>query len=132
MATKVVDMVLGTTVDLQQAAGDYTLYTATSGAVFVTGFTLTLPNVNVSNDVNITSISVQSDMTVPNVVISAAAGAKANLTALKAFTYTGAPFTLTVGKLIQLTIAGGAADAPTLCTVTARCIPITPSAYLAP
>ena len=132
IAKEVFDMVLNTTVDLNQVAGDYVLYTATVGAVFVTGFTLTLPNVDCSDDAALTSISVQTDMATPDVIISAATGAVANLTALASFTYAGLSFTLTVGKVINLTIAGGAADAATVCDVTARCRSITPLAYLAP
>src|SRR5512143_4158408 len=47
------------TIDLQQAANTYDLFTATSGSVVVEGFTITLPNVNVSDDATITSISIQ-------------------------------------------------------------------------
>lgn len=120
-----------TTIDLNQAAGDYDLYTATGGTVYIDAFTITLPNVDCSDDLTITSISVQTDMATVTVLLSAVAGAVANLTALASFTYSGSPFVLTVGKKIQLTIAGGAADAPTVCTVSAQHQAITPAAYLA-
>jgi hypothetical protein len=117
------------TIDLQQAAGPYTLFTATGGSVYVEYFTLTLPNVNVSDDVNITSIKVETDTTTVLSLITAAAGAKANLTALKAFTY-ATPFALPVGKKIILTIAGGASDAATVCITSCRYRAINPAGYL--
>lgn len=124
-------IVLPTTIDLQQVAGDYDLYTATGGTVYIETFALTLPNVDCSDDAALTGITVQSDMATPDEIISAAAGAVANLTANKAFSYSSPLFALTVGKKIQLTIAGGAADAATVCTVTCRYQAVTPAAYLA-
>src|SRR3990170_6815712 len=44
-------LVLTGTIDLQQAAGAYDLFTATGASVYVEHFTLTLPNVDVSDDV---------------------------------------------------------------------------------
>lgn len=123
--------VQATTVDLHQAAGVYDLYTATTGYVFVERFTLTLPNIDVSDDAAITSIAVASDTTPVVELITAAAGAKANLTANKAFAY-ATPFTLPTTNKIQLTIGGGTATAdPTTCTVTCRYTPVIPGAYLA-
>jgi len=124
-------IIIPTTVDLNQVAGDYDLYTATGGTVYVENLTITLPNVNCADDATISSISIQSDMATPDVVLSATAGAKANLTALASFTYSSPPFALTVGKKIQLTIAGGASDAATVCTVDCRYQAVTPAAYLA-
>lgn len=123
-------LILPGTIDLQQAAGPYTLYTATGGSLYVENFTLTLPNVNVSDDVNITSIKVETDTATVITLITAVAGAKANLTALKAFTYS-IPFALPTGKKIILTIAGGAADAATVCVVICKYQPLNPAGYLA-
>jgi hypothetical protein len=123
-------IIIPTTIDLQQAAGTYTLYTATGGTVYIESFTLTLPNVDCSDDVNITSISVVNDMPTVVTLISATQGAKANLTANASFSYS-TPFALTVGKKINLIIAGGAADAATVCTVSCRYSVVTPAAYLA-
>ena len=123
-------IVIPTTIDLQQVAATYDLFTATGGAVYVETFDITLPDVDCSDDVNLTSISVQSDMATVDVLLSATAGAVANLTALAAFSYAG-PFALTTGKKIQLTIAGGASDAATVCTVNCRYQAVTPAAYLA-
>lgn len=125
----VLSIYMTTTIDLQQAAGDYTLY-ASNGTVYIGYFRLTLPNVDVSDDATITSISVQSTMTVPNVIISATQGVKANLTPLKEFIYTGVPFFVTDKKDIELTIAGGAADDPTVCSVAIRYQAVTPTGYL--
>jgi hypothetical protein len=119
-----------TTIDLQQAAATYDLYTATGGTVYVESFTLTLPAVNVSDDINITSIAVATNTATVINLITSAAGAKANLTANASFSYSTL-FALPVGKKIQLTIAGGAADAPTVCTVSCRYQAVTAAAYLA-
>lgn len=119
-----------TTIDLNQLAGDYDLYTATGGYIFVERFALTLPNVDCSDDAVITSISVQTDTSPAVTLISATAGTKASLTANASFAY-ATPFTLPTGNKIQLTIAGGAADAATVCTVVCRYSPVIPGAYLA-
>ena len=131
MVKDIKSIIIPTTEDLQQVVGDYDLYTATGGTVYIENLTITLPNVDCSDDATISSISIQSDMATPDVLLSAAAGAKANLTALASFTYSSPPFALTTGKKIQLTIAGGASDAATVCTVTCRYQAVTPAAYLA-
>jgi len=120
------------TIDLHQAANTYDLFTATGGGVYVEYFTLTLPAINVSDDVGgITSISVVTDTTTVITLVTAAAGAKANLTANKAFTY-ALPFALPVGKKIRLVLAGGTADAdPTTCITSCRYRSINPAGYLA-
>ena len=122
--------VQATTIDLQQIAGAYDLYEATTGYVLVERFTLTLPNVNCADDAALTSIKVLSDTAPAVTLISAVAGAVANLTASKSFTY-ATPFILPTGKKLILTIAGGASDAATVCTVNCRYAPVIPGAYLA-
>ena len=123
-------MVLPQYFDLQQAAATYDLWEATVGAVYCETLSITLPNVDCSDDVSLTSISIQTDMAIPDVILSAADGAKANLTPLASFTYSGPAFPLTLGNKIQLTIAGGAADDPTSCLIRVRYRAITPLAYL--
>jgi len=119
------------TIDLQQAANTYDLFTATGGSVYVERFTLTLPNVNCADDVGaFTSFAVVTDTTTVITLISAAQGAKVNCTANAAFSY-ATPFALPVGKKIRLTIGGGATDAATLCITTARYRAINPAGYLA-
>jgi hypothetical protein len=119
-----------TTENLQQAAATYDLFTATGANVLVENFTFTLPNVDCSDDVNITSISVVTDETTPRTLVTTAQGAKANLVANASFSYS-TPFTLPVGKKIRLTIAGGASDASTVCTATVKYQSIAPAGYMA-
>jgi len=119
-----------TTIDLQQAAGSYDLFTGTTQDVVIEKLVVRLPNVDVSDDANITSISVQTDDTTPQVFISSTTGAKANLTAEAQLSWTGAVL-IKVGTKIQLTIAGGAADAPTVCDVVCECRAVVAGGHLA-
>lgn len=124
-------IVIPGTVDLHQAAGNYTLFTATGGTVYIEKFTITLPAIDVSDDAAITSISVVTDTATVITLLSAAAGAKANLTAGASFSY-ATPFALPITKLIRLVIGGGTADAdPTTCITSCRYQAVTPAAYLA-
>lgn len=125
-----VKRVSATTENLQQIAGNYDLFTGTAQAVILESLVLALPNVNVSDDVNITSISVQTDDVTPSVIISSVDGVKANLTAEAQLAYTGAIY-IAAGTKIQLTIAGGAADAATVCNVVATCRAVVAGGYLA-
>jgi hypothetical protein len=119
------------TIDLQQAASTYDLFTATGGSVYVEYFKITMPaSPDVTNDATITSIAVVTDTTTVITLLSAAAGAKANLVANTVFSY-ATPFALPVTKKIRLTIAGGAADAPTVCVTSCRYRAINPAGYLA-
>jgi hypothetical protein len=130
VAQAVKSFVTPTTIDLQQVAGDYTLYTGTTADVYVEAFAITLPNVNCADDVNITSIAIKTDTAAVINLLTAAQGAKANLTANASFSYS-TPFYLPATKLIELTIAGGASDAATVCTVKCRWTPVVPGGYLA-
>ena len=125
-----VSFLQATTIDLQQVAGPYDLYTATTGYVYVERFSIKLPNVNVSDDATITSIKIDSDSTPAVALLTAAAGAKAKLLANAEFIY-ATPFMLATGEKIILTIAGGASDAATVCTVKCRYTPVVAGAYLA-
>lgn len=127
---KIGSIIIPGTVNLQQAAGNYTLFTATGGTVYVEKFTITVPNVDCSDDANITSISVVTDTATVITLLSAAAGAKANLTANASFSYS-TPFALPITKLIRLVIAGGASDASTLCVTSCKYQAVTPAAYVA-
>jgi len=109
-----------TTINLQQAASTYTLFTGATQPVMVEALTFALPNVNVSDDATITYITIQTDHTTPQVIFNSTTGAKANLTAEQQLSWNGPPIYLGVGKKIQLTIAGGAADAATVCNVVAE------------
>lgn len=120
------------TVDLHNVAGAQDLFTATGGSVWVEYFTITLPAVSVADDVGgITGISVQTDTTTVITLVPAASALVAALTPSKVYTY-ATPFTLPVGKKIQLTIVGGTADAdPTTCITSCRYRAINPAGYLA-
>jgi hypothetical protein len=119
------------TENLFAAAGNYDVFTATGGNVLVERFTFTLPNIDVSDDAVITGITIQTDTTVPIVLLAAAAGLKANLTANASFAY-NTPFTLPVGKKIILSIVGGTATAnPTTCATSVRYASIAPAGYIA-
>ncbi len=108
------------TINLQQVAGSYDLFTGTTQDVLIEGLSIRLPNVDVSNDVNITSISIQTDDATPYVFITSTQGAKANLFPEVQIPWTGTCL-LKVGKKIRLTIAGGSADEATVCDVVAEC-----------
>ncbi len=118
------------TIDLAQGAASYDLFTGTTGVCLVTGFSLRLPNVNVSDDATITGISVQTNDATPRVIISQAEGLKAYLTAEYQIEKE-LRMQLAVGKKIQLTIYGGAADAETICTTAAEYKALAAGGYLA-
>lgn len=107
------------TIDLHQAAGDYDLFTGATQDVVLERLCIRLPNVNVADDATITSISIQTNDATPQVLVSSALGAKANLTAEAQIFWTGLELIKT-GRKIQLTIAGGASDAETVCDVVAE------------
>jgi hypothetical protein len=120
------------TVDLHNVAGNYDLFTATGGSVYVEFFSITMPATSVADDVGgITSISIVTDTTTVITLLSVASGAVANLTSSAQFTY-ATPFALPVGKKIILALGGGTADAnPTTCITSCRYRSINPAGYLA-
>ena len=73
--------IAATTIDLEQVAATYDLFTATTQDVMVEKLAIRLPNVDVSDDVTLTSISIQTDDTTPQVIVDSTAGAVGNLTA---------------------------------------------------
>ena len=106
-----------TTCDLKQAAGSYAIFIGTVQDVLVEKVVIRLPNVDVSDDATITSISIHTDDETNQSFISSAAGAKANLTAEAQIASDNNGVILKVGSKIKLTIAGGAADAETVCDI---------------
>ena len=118
------------TIDLQQVAETYDLFIGTTQDVLVESLLIRLPNVDVSDDANITSISIQTDDATPLVFISAAQGVKGNLKPEITIPWTGATL-LKIGKKIRLTIAGGAADASTVCDIVVKCRAVVSGGYLA-
>lgn len=106
-----------TTVDLNQAAGDYDLFTVGLYDIQVLEFGLIIPaDLTGAAAGSLTAISVQSTDTIPVEFISATSGAKSNLTAGKHLLYTGTE-TVAPTKKIQITIVGGAATAAQVCDV---------------
>ena len=118
------------TIDLAQAAGSYTLFTGTAQDVEIESLLIRLPAVNVSDDATITSISIQTNDATPQVFVNSVVGAKAYLTSEAQLGWTGTHL-LKVGKLIQLTIGGGAADAATVCDVEVKYRPVVSGGSLA-
>lgn len=114
-----VRQVATTTIDLEQAAAAYDLFTGTDQVFMLTGLSFKMPNVDASDDATITSIAIATDDVTPGVIISSTDGAVANLTAEAELSWTGL-VRITVGTKIQLTIAGGASDAATVCLVVAE------------
>ena len=123
------DQIAATTEDLNQAAGDYDLFTGTTQPVLLTALTIKMPD-DVASDATLTSISVQTDDTTAAEIISSDDGAVANLTAEAEFSWTGA-VRINTGTKIQLTINGGAEGAEYITTVTALCKAIADGGYLA-
>jgi|GEM_PF-5444564 len=127
------DQVKTTTIDLQQAAGNYDLFTGTTQDVLIEKLGFRMPNVNCADDATITAISIQSNDATPQVFITSLLGAKANLTAEAQISWAaafGGPVILKAGKKIQLTIAGGPSDAATVCDVVVEYKAVTSGGYL--
>ena len=104
-----------TTVDLNQVAADYDLFTAGISDVEILHLTLIIP-ADLTEEESLTSISVQSTDDSPVEFISSTVGAVANLTKDEYLQY-NAGGAVGAGKKIQLTIAGGATAAEQICTV---------------
>lgn len=103
-----------TTIDLNQAAGTYTLFTGTTQNVVVEKLIIRMPDAAAAG---LTSISIQTDGTTPQVFINSQQGALANLTALAQISKE-APIVVATGKKIQLTITGTTTGGSYICTVT--------------
>jgi len=106
-----------TTIDLNQVAATYPLFTGTAQAVILESLNIKMPNIVAGGA--LTSISIQTDDVTPGVIISAAQGAVANLTAEADLSWTGSLY-ITVATIITLTIAGGAHGVAYVCKVTAK------------
>lgn len=117
-----------TTIDLNQGIGSYDLFTGTAQVVILESLNIKMPNIVCGGA--LTSISIQTDDVTPGVIISAADGAVANLTAEADLGWTGTLY-ITVGTKIQLTIAGGAHGVAYVCQVTAKCRAVVAGGYLA-
>lgn len=120
--------IAATTIDLNQAAATYDLFTGTTQVVILESLNIKMPTGNCGGA--LTSISIQTDDATPGVIISAAEGAVANLTSEADLGWTGTLY-ITVGTKIRLTIAGGAHGAAYVCNVTAKCRAVVSGGYLA-
>jgi hypothetical protein len=103
-----------TTIELNQIAGNYTLFTGAGQRVVVDQLIITMPNAVAGGA--LTSISIQTNDATAQTFITNVQGAVANLTAENQL-FTNDPISIGVGKLIQLTINGGATGAGYVCTV---------------
>ena len=110
--------VRNTTIDLNQAAATYTLFTVNAQDVVVEALVFRCPAAAAGGA--LTSISIQTDDATPQIFITAAQGAVANLTSEAQLAWTGA-IMLDLGSAarIQLTIAGGATGVAYVCDVIA-------------
>jgi hypothetical protein len=105
------------TIDLNQAAASYDMFTGTSQVVILESLIIAMP-VGAAGGA-LTSISIQTNDATPQVLIPAAVGAVASLTS-EAQLYWAGKIRIGVGKKIQLTIAGGATGAGYICNVNAE------------
>ena len=103
-----------TTIDLNQVAATYPLFTGTAQAVILESLNIKMPNLAAGGA--LTSISIQTDDVTPGVIISVAQGAVANLTAEADLSWTGSLY-ITVATIITLTIAEKAHGAAYVCNI---------------
>jgi len=104
------------TIDLNQIAGTYNLFTGTTQNMLVEKLVIRMPDAAAGGA--LTSISIQTDDTTPQVFIPATLGIVANLTA-QAQLSCDSPIVVATGKKIRLTIAGGATAVAYSCSVKA-------------
>lgn len=129
--TKVVgrSQIAKTTEDLNQVVGTYDLFTGTTQDVLLESLLIRMPNIVAGGA--ITSISIQTDDATPQVLLSAADGVVANLTAEAQLAWQNfsAPILIKVGKKVQLTIAGGAHGVAYVCDIVAKVKAVTSGGY---
>jgi len=104
------------TIDLNQIADTYDLFTGMTQNVLVEKLVIRMPDAAAGGA--LTSISIQTDDTTPQIFIPATLGIVANLTAQTQLTC-DTPIIVAVGKKIRLTIAGGAHGVAYSCSVKA-------------
>lgn len=114
-------------ISLNQAAAAYDVMTATAQNLFIDAVIVHVPDV-LSGVAGFTSIAVATDDVAPVEILSAAAGAKANLTGNFYHVYRG-PAVTAATKKIQLTIAGGAAGAGSEADITVFWRPLVAGGY---
>jgi hypothetical protein len=130
---KGIGVLVPTTIELNQVAASYTLYTGTTQPVELLSLVIRMPAVTVVGT-GVTSISIQTEDTTPQTFVTAVEGAVANLTAEAQISWSpsGGICYIGVGTLIQLTIAGAAAGDSRICNVVACYRPIVTGGTLVP
>ena len=120
-----------TTINLNQAAGTYDLFTGTKDDALLVGLLLRCPNEACGG--SLTSISIQTDDETAQTILSSTDGAVANLTAEAQLAWEAARIGILIktGTKIQLTINGGAHGTSYVCEVIALYQPVGTSGYLA-
>lgn len=118
------------TLDLNQVAATYDLFTGVGQEVLIESLIIKMPNAAAGGA--ITSISIQTNDATPQIFISAAQGVVANLTAEAQLGWVcgGAPVVLAAGKKIQLTINGGAHGSEYLTVTTIKWSPVKSGGYV--
>ena len=114
-------------ISLAQAAATYDVMTATAQNLFIDAVIVHVPD-DLSAVETFTGISVQTNDGTPIEILSAVAGAKANLTGNFYHVYRG-PSVTAGTKIIQLTIGGGSAGANKVADVTVLWRPVVAGGY---
>ena len=109
--------IAATTIDLNQAAAAYVLFTGATQAVVLESLIVRCPNIIGGGA--LTSIAVATDDVTPGVIIDSLSGAVANLTAEAQLSWSGEIY-IPVGTEIELTIGGGAHGVAYVCDVVAK------------
>lgn len=113
-----VAQIANATIDLDQAANTYDLFTGTSQVVILESLIIKMPTAGAGG--SLTSISIQTDDATPAVFINSTDGVVGNLTSEAEIYWTGLAY-ITVATKIRLTIAGGANGSAYVCKVVAKC-----------
>lgn len=114
-------------ISLAQAAAAYDVMTATTQNLFIDAVIVHVPD-DLSAVATFTGISVATDDGTPIEILSAAAGAKANLTGNFYHVFRG-PRVSASTKIIQLTIGGGSAGTGKVADITVLWRPVVAGGY---
>jgi len=105
-----------TTLDLNQIAAAYDLFTGTTEAVLLESLVIRMPTEACGGA--LTSIAIHTDDVTPQEIVNSTDGAVAYLTSEGQLAWTGTIY-IAVGTKIQLTIGGGAHGSEYLCDIVA-------------
>ncbi len=114
-------------ISLAQAAGNYTVMTATTQSLFIDAIIVHVPD-DLHAVATFTGITIQTDDVVAIEILSAAAGAKANLTGNFYHVFRGPNVTVAT-KVIQLTIGGATAGSGKIADITVLWRPLVAGGY---